>query len=762
MVKRSFSAALVFGLALLWLLAPAPARAAKPEALAPVVLQLKWSHQFQFAGYYAALEQGYYRDAGLEVELREAQPGLDLVAELVEGRADYLVAGPSALLARAKQQPVVALAVIYQHSPLVLVARRDARILSPADLVGRRVMFIPESDSEFLAMCRNEGIALDGLIAVAHSWDIRDLADGRVDAMSAYLTDVPFLLQQEGVPFTILRPQTYGIDFYGDGLFTTEREIAQHPARVKAFREASLRGWDYALRHPEEIVDLILAKYSRRLSREALLFEAQATRELILPHLVEIGHMNPGRWRHIADTYAALEMIPRGFSLDGFLHEDRAPQFWTPQRLHWLWVTVFLSLLAAAVLLYFNRRLRLAVQERTRDLSLTNTELTIEIAERRKSNEALQQSERRFRALVDNIPGAVYRCALDGDWTMDFVSDAVEDLTGYSAADFAVQRTRSLAGLIETEERAALDERLRDHLGRQAPCTLEYRIRHADGGIRWVHDKSVGVVGDDGLGYREGLMLDITDRKQAEELMLKLDRMKSEFISIAAHELRTPLTSIIGYAECLLDPAIAAGLAQEQRREFLQEIRAKGEALAAIIDDLLDISRIERGVPLRMQIAPCDLSLLIAKVVRAFELHAPRHRFEVRLDAVAPSVLRVDHNRMVQVFENLLSNAVKYSPQGGRILVEGQLLGDVYRTIVSDEGIGMSAEQTRRIFDKFYRADTSSTAVGGLGLGMSIVQQIVKAHAGTIEVQSAPGRGTQVAVVLPLSHAEEAASPAPG
>ena len=729
---------------------------AKADYPAHLSLQLKWYHQFQFAGYYAAVENGYYREAGLEVELREARPGLDLIGELVSGRVDYLVDGPRAVLARVQNKPVVALSAVFQHSPLVLVAGKEAGILSPANLVGKRLMIIPESDTEVLAMLRNEGVRSSSLEKVPHTWELDDLMEGRVDAMSAYLTDVPFILENVGFSHTILRPLTYGIDFYGDALYTTELEIARHPARVRAFREASLRGWDYAMRHPENIVDLILDKYSTRLSRDALLFEAQVMRQLILPHLVEIGHMNPGRWRHIAETYSALDMMPADFSLDGFLYSPDAPPFWTPRRLQWLIALGIGSLVLALCLLYFNRLLLVEVQARTRELSLSNTELKIEIAERRKSTEALMDSELRFRALVDNIPGAVYRCALDGDWTVEFISDAILDLTGYPALDFLPPRKRGLRDLIVTKKIELLDAKIRDSLERRRPCTLEYRIRRADGSTRWIYDKSVGIYAASGAPlYRDGLMLDITDRKQAEDMLKQVDGMKNEFISIAAHELRTPLTSIIGYAECLLNPGISENLDDRQKSEFMGEILAKGEALAGIIDDLLDISRMERGEPLRMTRAPCDLPLLVDKVVREFQMGAPRHHFETRMESVAPASLWLDQNRVVQVFENILSNAVKYSAQGGRIEIVGLETDGYYLTRVSDEGIGMSPEQVSRIFDKFCRADTSATAIGGLGLGMNIVQQIVKTHGGSIDVQSAPGEGTQVTIALPLGKPAE-------
>lgn len=162
-----------------------------------VVLQLKWMHQFQFAGYYAALEKGFYREAGLDVVLKEARPGMDITGELLVGRADYLVNNPSALLARAEGKPLVALAAIFQHSPLVMISRKDAQIMTPTDLIGRRTMFIRETESELVAMCADEGVKLEQIDTLPHSWDINDLIDGTADAMSAYLTDAPFLLQKK-------------------------------------------------------------------------------------------------------------------------------------------------------------------------------------------------------------------------------------------------------------------------------------------------------------------------------------------------------------------------------------------------------------------------------------------------------------------------------------------------------------------------------------------------------------------------------------
>jgi len=229
----------------------------------------------------------------------------------------------------------------------------------------------------------------------------------------------------------------------------------------------------------------------------------------------------------------------------------------------------------------------------------------------------------------------------------------------------------------------------------------------------------------------------------------ELDRLKNEFISTAAHEMRTPMSVIIGYAELLLDRELAGNFPKEQQQEFLQEINSKAEALSRLVDDLFDISRIEAGLPLALHREPCDLNGVIGEVARRFVSRAPRHEFV--LDLSTPQPAHVDCNKIGQVFDNLISNAVKYSPKGGRIEIRSERKGNLMSFSVADSGIGMSPAQLARVFDKFYRADSSDTAVGGLGLGMHIVKVIVETHGGNIWVESRVGKGTTVSFELPLS-----------
>jgi len=285
-------------------------------ALDSVTLQLKWSHSFEFAGYYAALEQGYYRDAGLTVSIKEVQAGIDPVTEVTAGRAEYGTGSSSLLLDRKAGKPVVVVAVIFQHSPYQLIARQTQSI---HDLADKQLMLEPQA-KELLAYLSSEGIPPEKMTLLEQSYDPQDLINGKANAISASSIFQPYYLDRANFSYQIYSPRAAGIDFYGDNLFTSERELKEHPERVKAFRAASMRGWQFAMEHPEEVTNLILSKYSQRHPRQYFLFQSRQILSLMHPELVEIGEMNPGRWRHIADTYASIGLLQGDYPLEGFLY----------------------------------------------------------------------------------------------------------------------------------------------------------------------------------------------------------------------------------------------------------------------------------------------------------------------------------------------------------------------------------------------------------------------------------------------------------
>ena len=355
----------------------------------PVHLQLRWHHQFQFAGYYAAIEKGYYHKAGLEVIIHEGEPGKTPVQEVLNGHAQYGEANSELLLERLRGAQLVALAAIYQHSPSVLLARKDAGILAPEDLIDKKVMMMdPAMDADFVAMFTNEGIAINRIQLMASSYQIQDLADRKVDAFNSYISNEPYFLRQQGIEYTVLNPRNYGVDFYSDILFTSEQEIKQHPERVKAFREASLAGWRYAMDHPQEIIELLINKYHVTKPRAHLEFEAEAMQSLILPDLMELGHMNPWRWQHMTETFINAGMVENNRYLQGFVY-DPDPIADKKVLLHYALAFSLISIATSLLALLFYFAYRSVKRENRLRL---------------QTEDALQSSEDRFKTMFDRAP----------------------------------------------------------------------------------------------------------------------------------------------------------------------------------------------------------------------------------------------------------------------------------------------------------------------------------------------------------------------
>jgi len=398
----------------------------RAEPLQKLVLQLKWTHAFQFAGYYAAEAKGYYAAEGLEVGFREAGPNRLPIRMVESGQADFGVSDMEVFQAYQEGRPLVALGVVFQHSPYVLISLRKNHINRPADLVGRSVMFAGnQGRMEIDAMLQSEGIKPDAMKAVPHTWNLDDLITGKVDAVSAYITDEPFVLEAKGAELSLIRPVDYGIDFYGDLLFTTQAFANKNPELTERFRRASFRGWEYAMEHPAEIIDFILAQpgvQQRGETREKLMHEAQAMKDLVMPGLVDVGHANPGRFQRIAQASVNLGLLKSVRDPANFLFEPPRPlgALW----LKWIGMGVAGSLMAALISSLWIVQLRRKVEART-------WELQREVHHRREVEANLAEREQRFRLLVEHLPaGAVYI-----DDTGFYANAAVEHLTGHDRSE---------------------------------------------------------------------------------------------------------------------------------------------------------------------------------------------------------------------------------------------------------------------------------------------------------------------------------------
>ncbi|QWD77364.1 GGDEF domain-containing protein [Polynucleobacter sp. MWH-Svant-W18] len=328
-------------------------------ALEKIVLQLKWSHAYQFVGYYAAKEMGYYESAGLDVDIKPLQAGQDVVTEVVSGRANYGTGTSGLLLARQEGAPVVVMATIFQHSPYVIIAKRFTNNQSIHDLSGKPILLRRLSD-ELLVYLKREKVNLKNLTDSSPGMDtVEKLIDGSVSAISGYISNEPYRLSQAKFPYDIYSPRSIGIDMYGDNLFTTSDELSKNGQRAERFRVASLQGWEYILSHPDEAA-AIIQKYAPEETNKKILFERDKLNPLIRADLVPVGFMNQARWRHTASIYIEAGGLDPNFSLKGFIYDPN------PKKdLSLLYIafgcTLFVLLVVGGIGYYIfrlNRRLR--------------------------------------------------------------------------------------------------------------------------------------------------------------------------------------------------------------------------------------------------------------------------------------------------------------------------------------------------------------------------------------------------------------------
>ena len=288
-----------------------------------VVLQLKWFHQFQFAGYYAAKEKGFYDEVGLDVEIKQRDLKYNNIDEVINGNAQYGVADSILILYRLKQQPVVIVSPIFQHSPSVFISLKKKNISSIYELNNKDILFYPNNTDGFSLLAMIKKFNLDvNLVRERYKDDYMRLINNEVDVMPAYIANEPFLFKEKGYDVNIINPTNYGFDMYGDMLFTNEDEAKNNPDRVEKFKEATLKGWKYALENKEEIIQLINEKYTQEKTIEHLRYEANAIDSLINKNLTPLGYLDQGRIRYISEMYKYYGLTESTIDLKDFLFDE--------------------------------------------------------------------------------------------------------------------------------------------------------------------------------------------------------------------------------------------------------------------------------------------------------------------------------------------------------------------------------------------------------------------------------------------------------
>jgi PAS domain S-box-containing protein len=386
-----------------------------------IKVQFKWKHQFQFAGYYAAKENGYYKKNGMDVEFLEYLDKTPVEA-VVSGKADFGVAGSEIIIERAKGKKIVLLASIFQHSPYIFIAKKESGIESIHEIAGKTVA-IDNGASELMLYLKTEGINIKKINIVENPFDINPFIEGKIDVTAAYSTDELFHLKEHEIKYTVFNPRTSGIDFYGDSLFTTEEYLKKNPEIVEKFVKESIKGWKYALENKKEITEIILGKYSKRHSREHLIFEAEETEKLIMPNVVDIGYFNKERWLKSAELYKEMGMIPNNDKTKGFFYNSKIEinRHFIKHFIITL-ISLFIGIVgvAIAVLIY-------------------NKKLKKEIKRRIKIEEKLKEKEKRYKLFAENTVECIWLLNIT-TMRFEYISPSIFNLRGLNVEEAMTER----------------------------------------------------------------------------------------------------------------------------------------------------------------------------------------------------------------------------------------------------------------------------------------------------------------------------------
>ena len=380
-----------------------------------------------------------------------------------------------------------------------------------------------------------------------------------------------------------------------------------------------------------------------------------------------------------------------------------------------------------------------------------------DITESKLAEEALKESQRRLTTLISNLLGIAYRCKNDPDWTMEFISNGCYSLTGYMAEEIIGNARLSYNQIIHPEDRKSVLDIIHNALENKKSYQLSYRIISAGGEEKWVLEQGQGIFNTEGnLVALEGYISNINELKQAEQKLIiakkhseECDRLKSAFLANMSHEIRTPMNGIIGFAEILKEP----NLTGKQQQEYIQIIEKSGVRLLDIINEIVDISKIEAGL-MDIRLKESNINDQLEYIHTFFKPEAAKKGIQLIVNSTLPSdeaIIITDNEKVYAVLINLVKNAVKFTMEG--FIEFGYLKkGDFLEFYVKDTGVGIPKNRQSAIFERFMQVDIfEKMAQQGAGLGLSITKAYIEMLGGKIWVESEEGKGSIFYFTLPYN-----------
>ncbi len=491
-------------------------------ALEKVTLQLRWDHQFQFAGYYAAKWNGYYEAAGIDAEILSAVTPdgiLSAVDEVGAKRAQFGIGGADILMGIDQGLPLVVVASIFQHSAAAFFTRPDTVIKHPSDFLNLKVARRLNDliDIELQVLLKAEGVDPHKVQAYPHGGGMDHLLSGAVDVIPGYSINIPFAASLLGVQVNEIHPIKYGIHFYGDSLFTRKDLVEKDPDLVSRFKKASLEGWVYALEHPDAMVQKIVLEYPHRNIPGSLTefnrFQSQSVAELIHYPEIEVGHMNPDRWEKMQDQLNDLGILTHSLNREQYLFDPVRQNILAHAKLYRIANIILIVIIVIVVIglswIYFLKKM---VNHRT--------------AELQQSHEQLKVSEERFRNIFEHSNIGI--CMLNTDGTFIAMNSSYYTTLGYSREELMGM---SILEITHPEDNQITINVIEESIDQKKNINnFEKRYLHKDGSVIWGEFSSSLILDSSGSpDYFITHFKDVTLKKRAEhereELLMAMEHI---------------------------------------------------------------------------------------------------------------------------------------------------------------------------------------------------------------------------------------------
>jgi len=719
--------------------------------LQKVSLQLHWKYQFEFAGFIAAKEKGFYKDAGLDVELREFHVGQDIVKDVVEGKATYGIYNSTLLKYYLEGEPVVLLASFFKRSAMILVTTPD--IHSPKDLLDKKIMADSklDFDDQFQHMFETQGIDTAKLHLVKHQYNVMPLVEGKVDALTAFVSDEPYKLDELGFKYNILDPSDYGVYNLMMELFTSKKEATQHFERTLAFKKASIKGWEYALTHKDEIIKIIQQKYAPHLKYKELINEAQKIEKLILPYAYSVGSIDLNYMKQQEKQFYKSLQKKSNRKVEDFLFEYSSK----------IRTEIFVQVLIVAVLIVlfmgyrqnklaeFNRKLEFEIKKSKKletQLQGLNKDLGIRVAEAVRDTETKNTE---LRTLLGH-----FQTVLDTTMEMVIIVDAKKDIVdinksglsmlGYKNKDELIGR--SIYDFIDQEDL----EITKKYRKMMVTPTYEVKLIKKDKTEFPVLMRAKSTLVD-GEIFRMITAMDLTEIKEKEVLLQKQSHLAQmgEMLNMIAHQWRQPLNAMSASAIKVGMKQELGLLSDEEIKTHSKFIQTQTQKMSKVIDDFMNFFKPEN------QKQYFEFRKITDDIFALIEAQLINKSIEFKVEEKTDEKVFGYEKELSHVVLNLVSNA--------RDAFDGKDIENKYIKVVfdanefeyiisvCDNAGGIPKNIIDKVFNPYFTTKEEGKGTGiGLYMSKKILDEIFNA---TIDVSNT-NEGAKFTIKIPKGESE--------